>query len=69
MIKTIFIVSDDGHAPIAIEHFEEAKNCYIVFVEHEKGHSPTRADIKDSLDEKHYRNLLAYINELKHKGK
>jgi hypothetical protein len=61
IVKTIIIVSDDGRAPIAIEHFEEAKNCYIVFVEHEEGHAVTKADIKDSLEKKHYRNLLTHI--------
>jgi len=61
LVKTIFIVSDDGRAPIAIEHFEKANNCYVVTVEHEDNHVPTKDDIMNAINNGTYREINEFV--------
>ena len=57
IIKTAFIVSDDGRAPMAIEHWEIAKNCYVVMVTHRENESVTKEMVRDAMDSGAYRKV------------
>ena len=63
--KTAFVVSDDGRAPMAIEHWEIAENCYVVMVTHEENESVTKEMVKDAMNSGAYRKIsrLLYSGE------
>lgn len=61
IVETIFVVSDDGHAPIAIEHWEKAENCYIVMVTHNENETVTKSMVKDAMDSGTYRKISRFF--------